>query len=49
MLVLIDESGDAGLKIEQGSSRYFFVTLVVFNDLREAAKADEFDNDIEKE
>ena len=41
MLVLIDESGDAGLKVEQGSSPYFFVTLVVFTDLEEAAKADE--------
>lgn len=36
MLVFIDESGDSGLKIEQGSSRYFTVALVVFEDLEES-------------
>ncbi len=36
MLVFIDESGDSGLKIEKGSSRYFTVGLVVFEDNDEA-------------
>jgi Protein of unknown function (DUF3800) len=30
MLVFLDESGDAGLKLSAGSSPYFVVTLVVF-------------------
>jgi hypothetical protein len=30
MLVFLDESGDAGLKLDTGSSRHFVVTLVVF-------------------
>lgn len=30
MLVFLDESGDAGLKLTQGSSAHFVVTLVVF-------------------
>jgi hypothetical protein len=41
MLVFIDESGDAGLKIASGSSQYFIVTLVGFRDSEEAQKADE--------
>ena len=32
MLVYVDESGDAGLKISQGSSPYFVVALIVFDD-----------------
>ena len=31
-LVFIDESGDAGFKIEKGSSSHFVVVLVIFND-----------------
>ena len=40
MLVFIDESGDPGLKIESGSTEYFIVTLVVFEDHDEALEAD---------
>lgn len=40
MLVFIDESGDAGLKIESGSSEYFIVTLVIFNENDEAQITD---------
>ena len=40
MLVFVDESGDAGLKIGQGSSDYFLVALVIFNDNEEAGAAD---------
>jgi hypothetical protein len=41
MLIFIDESGDPGLKIEAGSSKYFFVVLVVFEDHDEALAADD--------
>jgi len=41
MLVFIDESGDSGLKIEKGSSRYFTVGLVVFEDKQEAVACDQ--------
>ena len=40
MLVFIDESGDSGLKIEGGSSRFFTVGLVVFEDYEEANACD---------
>jgi hypothetical protein len=40
MLVFVDEAGDTGLKIEKGSSRYFIVTLLIFEDHEEAAAAD---------
>ena len=41
MLVFIDESGDAGLKLDQGSTSYFIVTLVAFEDNDEAQLADD--------
>ena len=41
MLAFIDESGDAGLKIDSGSSEYFIVTLVAFRDHDEAQKVDD--------
>ncbi|MFA5262006.1 MAG: DUF3800 domain-containing protein, partial [Candidatus Omnitrophota bacterium] len=40
MLVFIDESGDPGLKIETGSSRYFVISMVVFEDHKEAEACD---------
>ncbi|PIQ14548.1 MAG: hypothetical protein COW67_13180 [Flavobacteriales bacterium CG18_big_fil_WC_8_21_14_2_50_32_9] len=40
MLVFIDESGDSGFKLGRGSSEYFTVALVVFNDLDEANACD---------
>ncbi len=40
MLVFIDESGDPGLKIEKGSSCYFTVSLVVFEDKDDALDCD---------
>lgn len=40
MLVFIDESGDSGLKVSEGSSRFFTVALVVFEDLEEASACD---------
>lgn len=41
MLVFIDESGDPGLKLEQGSSKYFTVALVVFEENDEALACDQ--------
>ena len=49
MLVFIDESGDSGLKIDQGSSRYFTIVLVVFKDHQEALDCDEKINQLRKE
>ena len=40
MLVFVDEAGDTGLKLEKGSSRYFIITLVIFEDHEEAEAAD---------
>ena len=41
MLIFIDESGDPGLNIERGSSKYFIVALVGFNDHDEALEVDD--------
>lgn len=39
MLVFIDDSGDAGFKFEKGSSRFFVISLIIFDDELEAEKA----------
>lgn len=41
MLVFIDESGDTGLKIAEGSSRYFVIVLVSFEENDEAIACDQ--------
>jgi len=41
MLVFIDESGDPGLKIEKGSSKFFTISLVIFEDNDEALACDQ--------
>lgn len=41
MLVFIDESGDSGLRLANGSSRYFTVSLVVFEEIDEANACDQ--------
>ncbi len=41
MLVFIDESGDPGLKLDSGSTDYFIVTFVAFEDSEEALAADQ--------
>lgn len=41
MLIFIDESGDSGLKIEKGASKYFTIVLVVFEDNEEAIACDQ--------
>ncbi len=40
MLVFVDEAGDTGLKLDKGSSHYFIVTLVLFEENEEAEAAD---------
>jgi hypothetical protein len=39
MLVLIDESGCSGFKLDNGSTPYFIVAMVIFADFLEAEKA----------
>src|SRR3989338_1810676 len=41
MLVFIDESGDTGLKIHEGASRCFVISLVVFEEDEEALACDQ--------
>ncbi len=41
MLVFIDGSGDSGLKIEKGSSRFFTIALVIFEEKEEAEFCDQ--------
>lgn len=41
MLVFIDESGDTGRKLNLGSSRYFVIALVLFEDNDEAIACDQ--------
>lgn len=41
MLVFADESGDPGLKVTQGSSLYFVVALVVFEDEEESKSVEQ--------
>lgn len=38
MLVFIDDSGDAGFSIQKGSSRFFVIAAVIFEDELEAEK-----------
>lgn len=38
MLVLIDESGDAGFKFDGGSTKFFVLTEVIFDDNLQAEK-----------
>lgn len=39
MLVLIDESGDAGFKVSKGSTPFFVVAMVIFRDTKQAERA----------
>lgn len=39
MLVFIDDSGDPGFKFDRGSSRYFVIALLIFDDDLDAEKA----------
>lgn len=48
MLVFIDESGDTGRKITQGSSKYFVVSLVLFDDHKTALECDKRIEDLRR-
>jgi len=41
MLVFVDESGDTGLKLDHGSSRFFTVALVAFEEASDAVACDQ--------
>lgn len=41
MLVFIDEAGDTGRKTEKGSSRFFIISLVLFEDNEKALACDQ--------
>ncbi len=40
-VVFVDESGDAGMKLDKGSSEFFVVTAVLFEDVAEAQRCDD--------
>ena len=41
MLVFIDEAGDTGLKLDKGSSKFFVISLILFEDHEEALACDQ--------
>ena len=49
MLVFLDESGDTGRKTDTGSSQYFIISLVIFNDNDEALACDQRINLLRRE
>jgi len=49
MLLFIDESGDPGLKLGQGSSSHFCVALVIFEENEDAQTADDAIADLRSE
>lgn len=49
MLVFIDESGDTGLKTATGSSKFFIISLVIFDDHDEANACDQRINLLRRE
>ncbi|MCL4354399.1 DUF3800 domain-containing protein [Patescibacteria group bacterium] len=49
MLIFMDESGDTGFKFHLSSSRYFVLTMVIFDSLEAAGKANEAVKEVRKE
>ena len=49
MLVFVDESGDTGLNIGQGASKYFGIFMVIFEDNDEALSCDQRINLLRRE
>lgn len=41
MIIFLDESGDAGFKLGQGSSRFFIISLVIFDSYEDAEQVAE--------
>lgn len=40
-LIFMDEAGDTGFNFQGGSSRYFVVTIVIFDDPTQAGRVDD--------
>ncbi len=49
MLIFMDESGDTGFKLKTASSQYFVLTMVIFDNLEVAEKANEAINQLHKD
>ena len=49
MLIFIDESGDTGFKLKTASSRFFVLTIVIFDDLETAEEANQAIKDLHTE
>ena len=49
MLVFIDEAGDTGRKTEKGSSKFFIISLILFEDNEEALACDQRINLLRRE
>lgn len=49
MLIFMDESGDTGFKFSKTSSKFFVLTIVIFDNLDSAGKANEAIKDLRKE
>jgi len=49
MIVFIDDSGDPGFKIKKGSSKFFIIALVVFDDELEAERVALAIKDVKRE
>lgn len=49
MLIFMDESGDTGFKFKRVSSEYFVLTIVIFDSLEAAEKANDAINQLRKD
>lgn len=49
MLIFMDESGDTGFKLKTASSRFFVLTIVIFEDLESAEKANQAIKELHEE
>jgi hypothetical protein len=49
MKIFIDESGDSGFKFDKGSSKFFTIAMVIFNDHEEANACEERINLLKRE
>ena len=47
-LIFLDEAGDTGFRFKTGSSRYFVVTMVIFDDPAQAAQVNEAIDDLRR-
>lgn len=49
MKIFIDESGDSGFKFDKGSSKFFTIAMVIFNDHDEATACEDRINLLKRE